>query len=137
MYHEVMDAGFQLRNWRRSIQKTTYSAFTKHDDEEICNAVGVIDAKSLYDILLNETNGGSDRRTALDIQALREELGELRGKVRWIDHIHMPADCLTKKNGKTDVWMQLLKTGRFGVAAESATMSERLETRRKTGYNKR
>lgn len=137
MYHEVMDPDFQLRNWRRSIQKSHYAAFTKHPEEELVNAVGVIDAKSLYDILVNETNGGSDKRTALDIQALREELGELQGKVRWIDHLHMPADCLTKKHGKTEALIELLKTGRLGLTAESTTLKERLHTRQKTGYNRR
>lgn len=97
----------------------------------------MVDAKSFYDVLANETNGGSDRRTALDIQVLREELSELRGRIRWVDHMSMPADCLTKKQGRCDSLFRLLETGKLGLTAEAATLSNRREDRCKLGYNRR
>ena len=69
-----------------------YTAFTKNTDpEQLTEAVAIVDAKSLFDLLVNEATGGSDRRNALDIQVLREELQELRGKIRWIEHMQMPS----------------------------------------------
>lgn len=103
MYAEMTEPDFELRNWRRHVQKLGYSAFTKTEaSEQVESALAIVDAKSLYDLLANETGGGADRRTALDVHMLREELGELHGKVRWIDHMHMIADCLTKKQGRIE-----------------------------------
>lgn len=122
MYMEITDPSFQLREWRKHVKKRGYTAFTKHEErEELANALAIVDAKSLYDLLAFETTGGTDRRTALDV--LREELAELEGKIRWVDHMHnMPADCLTKKQGKCEALEQLLRTGRFGITAESVTL---------------
>ena len=114
------------------------TAFTKYDDkEELAGALAIVDAKSLYDLLAHETTGGADRRTALDVQVLREELSELSGCIRWIDHMHMPADCLTKKRGRADSLMRLLESGRFGVTEEAITLSSRLQDRQEKGYNRR
>lgn len=96
-----------------------------------------MDAKSLYDLLSNETSGGGDRRTALDVQMLREELSELSGKIRWIDHVHTPADCLAKKSGRFDSLFEMLRTGMFGITDESTTLEDRKETRKQVGYNRR
>lgn len=103
----------------------------------MADAIAVVDAKSLFDVLANETNGGSDRRTALDIQVLREELSELRGKIRWVEHLAMPADCLTKKQGRCDALLRLLETGELGLTAEATTLDSRREDRNKLGYNRR
>eukprot|EP00434_Breviolum_minutum_P004449 symbB.v1.2.003922.t1/scaffold210.1/size302740/13 len=101
MYYELTEPDFQLMEWRKRIGKKGYTAFSKKQkDERLEEALAVIDAKSLYDLLNNETTGGSDRRTALDIQVLREELQALQGRIRWIEHLQMPADCLTKKQGR-------------------------------------
>ena len=99
MYLELTDVTFELREWRKHVKRHGgYAAFSKYEDAEGLNdALAIVDAKSLYDLLVNDTSGGNDRRTALDIQVLREELKELEGKIRWIEHLQMPADVLTKK----------------------------------------
>ena len=138
MYMEITDPSFQLREWRKYVKKRGYTAFTKHaEKEELAGALAIVDAKSLYDLLAYETTGGTDRRTALDVQVLREELAELEGKIRWVDHLHMPADCLTKKQGKCEALEKLLRTGRFGITAESITLGSRLNERQQNGYNRR
>lgn len=138
MYLEMVDPQFQLREWRKAVNRFGYTAFTKYDDkEELAGALAIVDAKSLYDLLAHETTGGADRRTALDVQVLREELSELSGCIRWIDHMHMPADCLTKKSGRADSLMRLLESGRFGVTEEAITLSSRLQDRQEKGYNRR
>jgi len=138
MYLELVDPQFQLREWRKAVRRYGYTAFTKYDDkEELAGALAIVDAKSLYDLLANETTGGTDRRTALDVQVLREELAELSGCIRWIDHMHMPADCLTKKSGRADSLIKLLESGRFGITEEAITLNSRLQDRQKKGYNRR
>lgn len=99
--------------------------------------ITVPDTKSLYDLLINETTGGGDRRNALDVQMLREEIKELYGKIRWIERMAMPADCLTKKHGRGEALLSLLRTGRFGITEESKTLQSRLDVRNQMGYNKR
>lgn len=138
MYQELTNAEFELREWRKYIQRQTYTAFSKYEESnDLCDAVALIDAKSLYDVLAHETTGGSDKRTALDIQVLREELQTLSGRVRWVDHMHMPADCLTKRQGRSDLLKQILRTGKFGITSEAMTLAERLQERTSGGYNRR
>eukprot|EP00435_Cladocopium_sp_Y103_P039402 s1944_g10.t1 len=130
VYLEMTDPEFQLREWRKHVAKRGYAAFSKYDDpQELNDALAIVDAKSLYDLLINETTGGNDRRTALDVQVLREELKELEGKIRWIEHLQMPADCLTKKHGRTEPLRKLLLEGTFGITEEATALSERKNTR--------
>ena len=138
MYWEMTDPGFQLREWRKYVSRCGYAAFSKYEEkEELQEALAVIDAKSLFDLLNNETTGGSDKRTALDVQVLREELSALQERIRWIEHMEMPADCLTKKNGKTEALNKMLLEGSFGITAESAALDGRRSERLELGYNKR
>ena len=138
MYLEMINPEFQLRDWRRFVNQQGYTAFTKTEDtEELTQAVAIVDAKSLYDVLIHDTTGGSDRRNALDVQVLREELKELSGKIRWIEHLAMPADCLTKRHGRCDALRDLLKGGSFGITEESQTLKSRLDVRKEIGYNRR
>jgi len=58
-------------------------------------------------------------------------------KARWIDRMHMIADCLTKKRGRIGPLLRLLETGKFSVTEEAVTLDARLEDRRRVGYNKR
>ena len=138
MYLEMVDPMFQLRDWRKAVKRYGYTAFTKYDDkEELAGALAIVDAKSLYDLLAHATTGGTDRRTALDVQVLREELTELSGCIRWVDHMHMPADCLTKKSGRAESLIRMLESGRFGVTEEAITLNSRLQDRQTKGYNRR
>ena len=152
MYWEMTDPNFQLREWRKHVSRCGYSAFSKYEEkEELQEALAVIDAKSLFDLLSNETTGGSDKRTALDVQVLREELSTLQGRIRRIEPLEMPADCLTKKNGKTEALVKMLEDGTFGITAESAALEDgtfgitaesaaldgRRSERLANGYNKR
>ena len=74
----MTEPDFELRNWHRHVHKLGYSAFGKTEaSEQVESALAIVDAKSLYDLLANETGGGANRRTALDVHMLREELGEL------------------------------------------------------------
>ena len=138
MYLELTEPSFQLREWRKFIGRVGYTAFSKYEKtEEMHDALALVDAKSLYDLLIHETTGGTDRRNALDVQVLREELKELSGKIRWVEHMQMPADCLTKKRGRVDTLHRILKEGTFGITEEATTLKERSNVRKEHGYNRR
>ena len=138
MYLELTKPDFQLSQWRKYVKEKGYAAFSKYSDPgELSDALAIVDAKSLYDLLVNETTGGSDKRTALDVQALREEIQELGGTIRWIEHMQMPADVLTKKQGRCEPLKQLLKEGVFGITEASAVLDHRRSEREELGYNKR
>ena len=138
MYLELTEPSFQLREWRKFIGRVGYTAFSKYEKtEEMQDALALVDAKSLYDLLIHETTGGTDRRNALDVQVLREELKELSGRIRWVEHMQMPADCLTKKRGRVDTLHRILKEGTFGITEEATTLKERLSVRKEHGYNRR
>lgn len=138
VYMELLKPDFHVREWRKYVGRMGYNAFTKFEEtQRIEDALALVDAKSLYDLLIHETTGGSDRRNALDVQALREELKELHGQIRWVEHLEMPADCLTKKQGKVATLKKLLREGVFGITEESATLSSRLSCRKECGYNRR
>ena len=70
-------------------------------------------------------------------EALREELKEAGGRIRWVDHPHMPADCLTKYLGKSEALRGILESGEFGVTEEATTFAERSDVRKTGGYNRR
>lgn len=128
MYLELTNPEFELRQWRKFVKRAGHTAFSKFDSETLGDAVAIVDAKSF---------GGQDRRNALDIQALREELQELRGKIKWIERMQMPADVLMKKQGRPEPLKRMLREGEFGVADASAALSDRRSERDKFGYNRR
>ena len=78
-----------------------------------------------YDQLSKETIGGSDKRTAIEIQIIREDLSSLQGMVRWIDHPAMLADGLTKIKGSNDPLYKVLSSGKFKLTAEEDHMRAR------------
>ena len=92
-------------------------------DKKLRKYLSICDAKSLYDNLKNETAGiASDRRVAIDIQTIRGSLNDQDGEVRWVDHIGMYADALTKRNGNIPLIQLLMKTGKLIIHEEKLTL---------------
>ena len=60
----------------------------------------LVDAKSLYDHLVKSIVGTTDdRRTAIEMQVIRQSLVEMPAEIKWIKHEQMQVDCLTKRFG--------------------------------------
>ena len=80
---EVRDVGFVMRRWFEHVKQ--------------CPILLILDAKVAYDCLSSEELP-QDRRTALDIRALRESLAdpEASSFCRWIPGPQQASDCLTK-----------------------------------------
>ena len=72
----------------------------------------MVDAKSLFDHLVKETVGATeDRRTAIEMQVIRQSLEETGTAIRWVPHPKMVIDALTKRNGNRAPLEELLATG--------------------------
>ena len=57
----------------------------------------VVDAKSCYDALIKGGSAGSrDRRTAIELAIVAEDMARSGAQVRWVPHSRMVVDVLTK-----------------------------------------
>ena len=87
-------------------------------------SVVVIDAKSLYDSLLNNQPGECERSN-LEAEVIRESLTICRARVRWVPHNFNPSDALTKFPGAhLEPLVRLLKTGSFQITDEQTTLEQ-------------
>ena len=62
--------------------------------------VAVTDSKSLFDTVTKCRNSSAhvdDKRTAIDLTILKNDLHRQQGQVRWVQGVNMIADSLTKK----------------------------------------
>ena len=125
VFNEMMCAAFDLREWQAALQHRRLCAvpgFSK-DSENLA----AVDAKSLYDHLAKETCGHTaDRRTALEMQIIRQTEAEVGASIRWIDHNRMIVDCMTKVGGNLEPMMKMLTRGEWSIVAED----EEIEARR-------
>ena len=99
---------------------------------DLKEVLAVVDAKSLFDHLSKETVGGSDKRTAIEIQIIRQDLRQLHGEVKWVEHLAMLADGLTKVQGSNEALYRVLSSGMYTIKPELEAMSMR-EAARQAG----
>ena len=89
LWSEVV-LGLNLREWR--------------EQENVPPLISVTDSKGNYDHLRNETVGTSeDRRSAIDLAIIREDLSRPQTFLRWVDGKAQVADALTKLHGDGDL----------------------------------
>ena len=126
LFEELQDRSFEIRNWTEHLSGSKVMALaSSSSSERLKGSLAVVDAKSLYDQFSRETIGGSDKRTAIEIQIIREDLNSLHGSIRWIDHPAMLADGLTKVKGSNRPLYQVLCSGKFQLTAEEDHMQAR------------
>ena len=83
---EVMGGQLHLDNWEKELQKIPFIAVT--------------DSKSLYDTITKCRNTSAhvdDKRTAIDLTILKDDMEKTKGQVRWVSGTNMVSDPLTKK----------------------------------------
>ena len=86
MWAEIEGLRMTLSNWQQQISKTPF--------------VAAIDSRSLFDNLTKSTNIAShvdDKRTAIDLTILKNDLQHTKGQLRWVAGEIMISDALTKK----------------------------------------
>ena len=124
LFNELVHVGFELKEWERSLQHRRLCVIP--GKQEGPQNLAVVDAKSLYDHLSKETCGQtSDRRTAIEMQIIRQTLSELRASIRWVDHNRMLVDALTKMGGNAEPLIQVLRTGQWRIVAEAQEVEHR------------
>ena len=85
-------------------------------DATLKKSLCVVDAKSLFDHLVKETVGTTDdRRTAIEMQVIRQAMMETGAVVKWVPHPKMFMDCLTKRSGNRQSLLELLDSGVFSL----------------------
>lgn len=113
VYAELTEPNFKLEEWQAAARKRRMHALTKDNPEPVLKkGLCVVDAKSLFDHLIKETVGATeDRRTAIEMQVIRQSLEETGTAIRWVPHPKMVIDALTKRNGNRVPLEELLATG--------------------------
>ena len=112
---EVRDVGFVMRRWFEHVKQ--------------CPILLILDAKVAYDCLSSEELP-QDRRTALDIRALRESLAdpEASSFCRWIPGPQQASDCLTKLRGN-NVLQSIMSCGQWTIVEDDAWQEVRAQQR--------
>ena len=87
---EIKGLKMSLQNWQKQISRTPYMTAT--------------DSRSLFDNLTRSTNVAAhieDKRTAIDLAILKNDMNTTRGQTRWVPGSIMISDSLTKKGPST------------------------------------
>ena len=115
-----MVLGLSLREWRERF--------------EVPPLISVTDSKGTYDHLHNETIGPSeDRRSAIDLAIIREDLSRPQMFFRWFDGKAQVADALTKLHGDGDLLRAVCRQA-FTVLVEAPViMAARRQEGRERG----
>ena len=130
-FEEWTDPNFVINIWQQFGQHRSLLHLAQRKDEEgnlkLRELLSIVDAKSLYDHLSTETSGmASDRRTAIEVQIVRNSLDIQHGSVRWVDHPGMYADALTKLNGNIPLVHAMMEHGIIAITHESQTLLKHL-----------
>lgn len=129
----------QLRNWRIGLGPFCNAL---RSNCELClthDNLHIIDAKSVYDVLIKNTAGSQkDRRTAVELAVIRDSFNRTSGTVRWVPHTHMPADIMNKADVAkgNDALHHLLKHGTVQLIDEKGEMARRQAGLTETGRTK-
>lgn len=85
---------------------------SESSERQLAENLSIVDAKSLFDHLSRETIGTTnDKRTALEMQIVRQMLPETHTQIKWAPHPPMIVDGLTKRQGNLTPLLQLLHDG--------------------------
>ena len=127
LFEELTNPKVNIVDWRSCTRHRSLLTASRSIDPEkrLRKYLSICDAKSLYDNLKNEIAGvANDRRVAIDIQIIRGSLHDQDGEVRWVDHIGMYDDALTKKNGNIPLIQLLMRTGKLVIHEEKLTLQK-------------
>ena len=113
VYNEMSTPDFELKKWEEAAKQRRLEALTKEDiDPTLKEGLCIVDAKSLYDHLVKSTVGTTDdRRTAIEMQVVRQSLAETATEIKWVRHERMLVDCLTKRFGNRGPLYEFLRSG--------------------------
>ena len=93
--------------------------------------IAVTDSKSLYDTMSKCSNPATqveDKRTAIDITILKNDMRRSRGQVRWIPGTVMISDALTKKMSAQGL-KELLEHGCWSICEPQLGHSDHVKVK--------
>ena len=101
VFNDLVTPNVDLREWQEAARSRRLFTLAKDCvDEELKKNLCVIDAKSLFDHLSKETVGVTeDKRTAIEMQLIRQSMAEVNVHPKWVPHPQMAIDVLTKRVG--------------------------------------
>lgn len=122
VYAELTEPNFDLKDWAQEAKKRRLNALTKESvDAKLKKGLCLVDAKSLFDHLVKETIGSTDdRRTAIEMQVIRQSLEETGTAVKWIPHTKMIVDVMTKRSGNRAPLDELLSKGTLDLTIHTS-----------------
>ena len=88
----------------------------------------VVDAKSVYDVVLKESQGSKqDRRTAIELAIVTQAMKRARAQMRWLPHSKMVVDAMTKADPSksNDALANFLKHGSLQLVDEASELERR------------
>ena len=78
--------------------------------------LAVTDARALYDLFHRRSGAaGLCRRAQLDVAVMSKSAEQLKTKICWIPGVNMPADCLTKRLGNSQLLHVVMKHGLYAI----------------------
>lgn len=94
VYHELVDCYFE--RWEQAMRERRAGAFaSEHSEQKLRANICIVDKKYLYDHLSNESLGVTDdKRTAIEMQIIRQSMAETDTQIRWVPHPLMLVDGL-------------------------------------------
>ena len=113
VFNDLITPNFDLRSWQEAAKTQRGHALARDStDERLKKSLCVVDAKSLYDHLAKDTIGVTeDKRTAIEMQVIRQSMCETGAAVRWVPHPMMIMDALTKRSGNVVPLKEMLGSG--------------------------
>ena len=122
VYNDLITPGFDLRQWQAAAKAQRLHALAKDSmDDRLKKSLCVVDAKSLYDHLARDTIGiTEDKRTAIEMQVIRQAMCETGAAIRWVPHPKMVMDALTKRSGNLVPLKEMLGSGELAITDTQA-----------------
>ena len=101
MILEALDAKFDVSHYEKSLEKI--------------KMVWVTDCRSVYDHLKFDRGLPRDKRLAIELAALKEDLKRANNEIRWMPGRKLIVDALTKQIASPDLLMEFLNTGQYAI----------------------
>ena len=130
----VLSEAFAQGDWVRALWSEMVLGLSPHEwrgRKEVPPLISVTDSKGNYDHLRNETIGSSeDRRSAIGLAIIREDLSRPQVFLRWIDGKAQVADALTKLHGDGDLLRAVCRQAFTELVEAPEIMAARRQERR-------
>ena len=121
-------------SWVRSLWNEMVLGLSPHEwrgREEVTPLISVTDSKGSHDYLRSGTTSPSeDRRSAIDLAIIRDNLSRPRMFLRWIDGKAQVADALTRLHGNGDLLRAVCRQAFTELVEATEIMTARRQERR-------